>query len=69
MRTVFIYKGKKLFEIAYAVYLDVGDIVEHDRKEYDAVVPNITNYRVTGRKFRNDRAFSGIIEIFLVKKK
>lgn len=69
MRTVFKYKKKKLFEVQHLVMLDNGDIVEHEiRGNYANLVPeSLTKYKVVRRTFRNEHAFSGVLEIELVK--
>jgi hypothetical protein len=71
MGTVFVFKKKKLFEVNFIVPIDTGDIVEYDMYYYgltpDETFPH-TQYKVVGRIFRYEPAFSGTLIINLIKK-
>jgi hypothetical protein len=68
--TIFIYKDKKLFEVNFIIPIDIGDIVEYDKFEYDANPSEdypYPQFKVIGRMFRHKQAFSGDLYIFLQK--
>jgi len=68
METIFMCKGKKLFEVNGIVNLDAGDVVEFAKLEYDVTPTDdypFPEYKVIGRKFRYIPAFSGKLFIYL----
>ena len=68
--TVFIFNEKKLFEVNFIVPIDIGDIVQYDQFAYSETPSDnypYPEYKVTGRTFRYEPAFSGKLIIYLTK--